>query len=154
MIYLHTSALIRLASTDRDPLSALVRAADDGIAVSSELSRGELAAADLPRAVLRRAHAVLDAPAVLDVAVSDLIRESAESLAGEGLDADRATHLATALSLGTAVTAFACDDAVLGAAADARGMRIVTPPFGSRPQRPSNTANCESNTDSAYRGAV
>jgi hypothetical protein len=154
MIYLHTSALIRLAAADGDPLCALVRAADDGIAVSSELSRGELAAARLHPDVLRRAHAVLDAPAVLDVAVSDLIRESAESLAGEGLDVDRATHLATALSLGTAVTSFACEDPVLGAAAGAHGMRIVTPPFGSRRQRPANTSNCGPDTDSAYRGAV
>ncbi|MFI9817006.1 hypothetical protein [Saccharothrix variisporea] len=125
MIYLHTSTLVRLAR-DGDPLRALRGAR---LVVVSELTRAELAAAALPEGVRRRACAVLDAVEVLEVAVSDLVRELAESRP-EALDADQAVHLATALVLGTGITAFACDDPVLAAAVAECGVRAVVPPFG------------------------
>lgn len=127
MIYLHTSTLVRLARVG-DPLRALHGGAR--LVVVSELTRAELAAAGLPEEVRRRAHAVLDAVEVLEVAVSDLVRELAESRP-EALDADQAVHLATALVLGTGITAFACDDPVLAAAVAECGVRAVVPPFGS-----------------------
>ncbi|MEJ2858886.1 MULTISPECIES: hypothetical protein [unclassified Saccharothrix] len=127
MIYLHTSTLARLARGG-DPLRAL-RGGARVVVVVSELTRAELAAAVLPEDVRRRAHAVLDAVDVLEVAVSDLVRELAESRP-EALDADQAVHLATALVLGAGITAFACDDPALAAAVAECGLRAVVPPFG------------------------
>ncbi|WP_447008687.1 hypothetical protein ACRAKJ_24880 [Saccharothrix sp. DSM 118769] len=146
MIYLHTSALVRLAAGESDPVATLLREADDGIALSSELTRVELDAVAPSATVLARARAVLDAPAVVDVEVSDLIREVAASLADE-VDAAGAVHLATALSLGTAVTAFACADPPLVAAAAARGMRPVVPPFGA----PGLSGEDDGNREGQYR---
>jgi hypothetical protein len=131
MIYLHTSALIRLAGSGDGALPALLTQTADGMAVCSEMSGLELASTRLPSAVLRRARAVLDSPAVVVVEVSPLVRESAESLADDHLEAAQAVHLATALSLGAAVTVFACDDPVLRTAATSRGLREAVPPFGS-----------------------
>ncbi|NUT98999.1 MAG: PIN domain-containing protein [Saccharothrix sp.] len=128
MIYLHTSTLVRLARGG-DPLRALRRGRRP-VVVVSELTRAELAAMVLPEDARRRAQAVLDAVEVLEVAVSDLVRELAESRP-EVLDADQAVHLATALVLGTGITAFACDDPVLAAAVAECGLRAVVPPFGS-----------------------
>ncbi|XVV03102.1 hypothetical protein ACQPW3_38120 [Actinosynnema sp. CA-248983] len=124
MIYLHTSTLVRLARWG-DPRPVLRHC----LVAVSELSRAELAGAQLPTEVRRRAHAVLDAVGVLEVSVSELIRELAESRP-EALDADQAVHLATALSLGSGVTGFACDDPVLAAALTECGVPAVVPPLG------------------------
>ncbi|PRY44634.1 hypothetical protein [Umezawaea tangerina] len=143
MIYLHTSALVRVAGLDDDPLPALLSETEDGIAVSSELSKVELTSPPLPSAVLRRARAVLDSPAVVTVEVSDLMRESADSLTDGGMEESQAVHLATALSLGAAVTVFACDDPEVAAAAAARGIRAAVPPFGTDRAKPQYAHNCE-----------
>lgn len=131
MIYLHTSAIVRLAAVESDPLPALLTEVGAAMAVTSELSGDELDRTGAAPDVVRRARTVLDSPSVLTVEVSDLIRESAESLAEDELDPRQAIHLATALSLGAAVRVFACDDPTLGVAATARGMRTAVPPFGS-----------------------
>jgi PIN domain len=144
MIYLHTSALIRLAGSEDGALAALLAQTADGMAVCSAVSGCELASTRLPSAVLRRARAVLDSPPVVVVEVSALVRESAESLADDLLEPAQAVHLATALSLGSAVAVFACDDPVLCAAAASRGMRQAVPPFGSRLIRRPTGGNRES----------
>ena len=129
MIYLDSSALVKLALTDPET-AALVRwLADraDQPLVSSALYRAEV-----PRAVWRaepgalpRSYRVLKR--IARVALTADVLDTSATLPPQALGAAHAIHLASALALKRDLTAFVAYDEHLLAAAARAGLPVASP---------------------------
>lgn len=137
MIYLDSSALMKLVrrEAETDALGAWLQQRPEHVAISSELGRIEVlrAARRAGAPVLAEARAVVgDLDLIpLDSAVQDVACEIGDP-ALRTLDA---LHLASALLLGDALTAFVAYDDRLAGGARAAGLAVVTP---GRPRRPTS----------------
>ncbi|MFD1145858.1 PIN domain-containing protein [Saccharothrix hoggarensis] len=130
MIYLHTTALLRLASgRGGAALSAFPPARSGELAAFSSLTRVEAAG----RGTRRRVDRLLEDPRFLEIRVSALILDLVDLVADDGLDTRRAVHLATALSLRPVITAFFSHDRRLNAAALAHGLPPPAPRLAEAP---------------------
>ena len=129
MIYLHSSALVKLALTEPESAALarwLAERADQPL-VSSVLHRAEV-----PRAVWRaepgalpRSYRVLKR--VARVALTADVLDTSATLPPQALGAAHAIHLASALALRRDLTAFvAYDERLLAAAAEA-GLTVIAP---------------------------
>ena len=129
MIYLHSSALVKLAVTEPEtaPLASYLAERAGQSLVSSALHRAEVLRAvwqaepgALPRAqrIIRR---------ISLVALSHELLDNAGTVPPEALPTAAAIHLAAALTIKRDLTAFICYDQQLTAAAAAAGLPVAAP---------------------------
>lgn len=129
LLYLDSSAIVKLVAREpeTDALVARLRAGPD--LVSSALARVEVGRAArrarVPGAGLPRVEAVLERIALLRI--DEAILEAAAAVDPPDLRSLDAIHLASALSLGEALTAVVTYDAQLKGAARTRGIEVLTP---------------------------
>ncbi len=129
MIYLDSSALMKLVrrEAETEPLHEWLQQRLEQPAVSSELGRVEIlrAARSAGAPVLTEARAVVgDLDLIpLDRAVQDVACDIGDPM----LSTLDALHLASALLLGDALTAFVAYDHRLADAAQAAGLAVVAP---------------------------
>lgn len=129
LLYLDASALVKLARREAES-SALAARIDGDIDVASSA----LSVVEVRRAVARsggstsegsQSARVLERVALLRI--DEPILETAAGLSPAELRSLDAIHLATALSLGTALSAFVVYDLQLGAAAGRAGLAVEAP---------------------------
>ena len=129
MIYLDSSALVKLALTEPESAALAGYLAERGSQslVSSTLHRAEVLRAvwvaepgALPRAqrLIRR---------ISLVSLSHDLLENAATLPPGGLGTTAAIHLASALAIKRDLTAFVCYDKQLLAAAESSGLPVASP---------------------------
>lgn len=128
MIYLDSSALVKLVveEAESEPLRTWLRER------SSTWASSELARVEVPLAVRKRNARQLPAAAALlsgltPVLVGRQVLDAAAQLPDQHLRSLDAVHLASALALGKACTAFVAYDGRLLAAAGRAGLPTVTP---------------------------
>jgi predicted nucleic acid-binding protein len=129
VIYLHSSALVKLARTEPETaaLASWLAERSDQPLVSSALHRAEV-----PRAVwqaepgaLPRSYKVIKR--IAKVALSAAVLDDSATLPPQSLTAAQAIHLASALAVKRDLTAFvAYDESLLAAARDA-GLPVASP---------------------------
>ncbi|WP_324651638.1 type II toxin-antitoxin system VapC family toxin [Georgenia sp. H159] len=129
MIYLDSSALLKLVHIEQETLAlrAWLDARPGAPLVSSELARVEVIRATrrINEAALPTAVAVL---AALDlVPMTTELLNAAGAIGGPGLRSLDAIHLASASSIGSALTSFVVYDHRLTNAAAAAGLDTVMP---------------------------
>lgn len=129
MIYLDSSALLKLIHTERETpaLRAWLHARPDAPLVSSELAGVEVVRATrlVNAAALPTAHAVL---AALDlVPMTTAVLDAAGTTGDAALCSLDAIHLASALSIASALTSFVAYDHRLTEAAAAAGLDALMP---------------------------
>ncbi|GAA5196719.1 type II toxin-antitoxin system VapC family toxin [Rugosimonospora acidiphila] len=131
MIYLDSCALVKLVSPapETDALENYLRAHADQRHVASALVRTEVRRAlrriDAPAKLLHTGDRLL--AAVITIALSEQLLDAAGRLADPGLRSLDAIHLATAQSLGAALTAFVTYDRRLLGAANHAGLPTAAP---------------------------
>lgn len=131
MIYLDSCALVKLVSPapETAALERYLRERADQRHVASALVRTEVRRAlrriEAPARMLTTADKLL--AAVITISIRDELLDAAGRLAEPGLRSLDAIHLATAQSLGAALTAFVTYDRRLLSAADRAGLPTVTP---------------------------
>ena len=129
MIYLDSSALLKLVHTERETpaLQAWLDARPDTPLVSSDLARVEVIRATrrINEAALPTAVAVLAALNLVPM-TTDLLN-AAGVIGNPGLRSLDAIHLASATSIGAALTSFVVYDHRLAEAAAAAGLDTVMP---------------------------
>jgi hypothetical protein len=129
VIYLHSSALVKLAVTEPEtaPLASYLAARAEQALVSSALHRAEVLRAvwqaepgALPRAqrIIRR---------ISLVALSHELLDNAGTVPPGALPITAAVHLAAALTIKRDLTAFVCYDRPLLDAAAAAGLPVTSP---------------------------
>lgn len=129
-VYLDASAAVKLAvaEPESEALRAFLSGCDDGFVSSSllavELRRAALRAND-PAMALAAVATVI--PAIRLVRIDDEVIGHAGILMPPSLRSLDAIHLATALSLGSAVEAMVCYDARLAKAAFDAGIKVQYP---------------------------
>lgn len=129
MIYLDSSAILKLVHTEHETpaLRAWLDAHPEAPLVSSELARVEVVRATrrLNEIALPTAAAVL---AALDlVPMTGAVLDVASTIADPGLRTLDAVHLASALSIASALSSFVAYDHRLAEAAAAAGLDAVMP---------------------------
>jgi uncharacterized protein len=129
MIYLDSSALVKLALTEPESAALAQWLADraDQPLVSSVLHRAEV-----PRAVWRAEHGALPRSyrvikRIAKVALSAEVLDTSATLPPQALSPGQAIHLASALVLKRDLTAFVAYDEPLLAAAAAAGLPVAAP---------------------------
>lgn len=129
LLYLDSSAIVRLISREPETAALADRLAGRPDVVSSALARLEVLRAmgrvRASRAEIRRAEAVLGAIAMLRI--DDIILERAIDIGPATLRSLDAIHLASALSLGEALTAIVTYDRRLASAAGVLGVGVLMP---------------------------
>ena len=129
MIYLHSSALVKLATTEPETaaLASWLAERSDQPLVSSALHRAEL-----PRAVwqvepgaLPRSYKVIKR--IARVALSAAVLDDSATLPPQDLTPAQAIHLASALAVKRDLTAFVAYDESLLAAARNAGLPVASP---------------------------
>jgi uncharacterized protein len=131
VIYLDSCALVKLVSPapETAALERYLRERADQRHVASALVRTEVRRAlrriEAPARMLTTADKLL--AAVITISIRDELLDAAGRLAEPGLRSLDAIHLATAQSLGAALTAFVTYDRRLLSAADRAGLPTVTP---------------------------
>jgi predicted nucleic acid-binding protein len=130
LVYLDSSALVKLVVQERE--SDVLR---QYLATAGPLTSSILATVEVARAVARMATELAPAAvAVLDsvslIGLDARIAARAGSLRPAGLRTLDAIHLATALELGSELTAFVSYDERLSEAAGEKGLPVVAP-YGS-----------------------
>lgn len=129
MIYLNSSAVVKLAITEAetDALSAYLTDHSGHRSTSSELARVEVLRAVWRRSptALPQAQGVISRRALLRL--SRAVVASAASLAPANLRGLDALHLASALRLGSRLTAMVCYDDRLAAAAREMNLPVEAP---------------------------
>jgi uncharacterized protein len=131
VIYLDSCALVKLVSPapETAALERYLRERADQRHVASALVRTEVRRAlrriEAPARMLTTADKLL--AAVITISIRDELLDAAGRLAEPGLRSLDAIHLATAQSLGAALTAFVTYDRRLLGAADRAGLPTVTP---------------------------
>jgi predicted nucleic acid-binding protein len=131
VIYLDSCALVKLVSPAPETvaLERYLRSHADQRHVASALVRTEVRRAlrriEAPAKLLGTADKLL--AAVITISVSDELLDAAGQLAESGLRSLDAIHLATAQSLGAALTAFVTYDRRLLNAADRAGLPTAAP---------------------------
>ncbi len=129
MIYLHSSALVKLARTEPETaaLASWLAERSDQPLVSSALHRAEV-----PRAVwqaepgaLPRSYKVIKR--IARVALSAAVLDDSATLPPQSLTAAQAIHLASALAVKRDLTAFVAYDESLLAAARNAGLPVASP---------------------------
>ncbi len=142
MIYLDSSALIKLALTEPESAALadwLAERADQPL-VSSALYRAEV-----PRAIWRAEPGALPRGyrlirRIARVALTADVLDDSATLPPQALTPAHAIHLASALALGPGITAFvAYDEDLLAAAADA-GLPVASPGRTREPQKAADSA--------------
>ena len=129
-IYLDTSAAMKLAvaESESEALRTFLASATDGFVSSAllavELRRAALRSSDSAAALSAVAKVI---PAIRLVRIDDEILGQAGILLPPSLRSLDAIHLATALSLGTAVESMVCYDTRLAQAALASGLAVQSP---------------------------
>ncbi len=129
-VYLDTSAAMKLAvaEPESEALRTFLSGFDDGFVASSllavELRRAALRANDPAMALAAVAMVI---PAIRLVRIHDEVIGHAGILMPPSLRSLDAIHLATALSLGSAVEAMVCYDARLANAALEAGINVHNP---------------------------
>ncbi len=142
MIYLHSSALVKLALTEPESAALagwLAERADQPL-VSSALYRAEV-----PRAVwlaepgaLPRAYRLIRR--ITKVALTADVLDNSATVPPQALSPAHAIHLASALALRGDLAAFvAYDDDLLAAAAGA-GLPVASPGRARKPQKAADSA--------------
>jgi uncharacterized protein len=134
VIYLDSSALVKLAVVEKDTVALTRWLADreDQARITSELARVEVTRAvmrAMPTALLQAHHVVAR---TYKVAMTEEVLATAASLQPQALRSLDAVHLASALTLGARLTAFVCYDARLNSAAEALHLPVATPVSESR----------------------
>jgi hypothetical protein len=129
VIYLHSSALVKLARTEPETaaLASWLAERSDQPLVSSALHRAEV-----PRAVwqaepgaLPRSYKVIKR--IAKVALSAAVLDDSATLPPQSLTAAQAIHLASALAVKRDLTAFVAYDKSLLAAARNAGLPVASP---------------------------
>ena len=129
MIYLHSSALVKLATTEPETaaLASWLAERSDQPLVSSALHRAEV-----PRAVwqaepgaLPRSYKVIKR--IAKVALNAAVLDDSATLPPQSLTAAQAIHLASALAVKRDLTAFVAYDESLLAAARNAGLPVASP---------------------------
>lgn len=129
MIYLDSSALVKLAVTERETaaLGHWLFERSESVRVTSELARVEVPRAvmrTVPTALLQAHHVVAR---VRKVALTAQVLDTAASLQPESLRSLDAIHLASALALGPALTTFVAYDDKLLRVAGSFGLTVASP---------------------------
>jgi len=129
LLYLDSSALVKLISREPETAALTDRLAGQPDVVSSALARVEVFRAmsrvRAPKSEVRRAEAVLGAIALLRI--DDAVLDRAAAIGPTTLRLLDAIHLASALSLGDALTAIVTYDARLASAAGVLGVDVEIP---------------------------
>jgi uncharacterized protein len=131
VIYLDSCALVKLVSPapETAALERYLRERADQRHVASALVRTEVRRAlrriEAPARMVATADKLL--AAVITISIRDELLDAAGRLAEPGLRSLDAIHLATAQSLGAALTAFVTYDRRLLSAADGAGLPTATP---------------------------
>jgi uncharacterized protein len=131
VIYLDSCALVKLVSSapETAALERYLRQRADQRHVASALVRTEVRRAlrriEAPARMLTTADKLL--AAVITISIRDELLDAAGRLAEPGLRSLDAIHLATAQSLGPALTAFVTYDRRLLTAADRAGLPTAAP---------------------------
>jgi predicted nucleic acid-binding protein len=129
VIYLDSSALVKLAVVEAGTvaLTRWLAEHEDQARATSELARVEVTRAvmrAMPTALLQAHHVVAR---TYKVALTEQVLDTAASLQPQSLRSLDAIHLASALTLGSRLTAFVCYDERLNAAASALSLPVTTP---------------------------
>lgn len=125
--YFDTSALVKLVVDEKESAALRAWISPDDVAVSSALSRAELARAvrrTVPQ-LMPRVKAVLDRLTLILI-TPQLLDEAGRLQASELRTLD-ALHLATALHLGDELDTFVAYDHRLSAAATLHGLDVAAP---------------------------
>lgn len=129
LLYLDSSAIVKLISREPETAALADRLAGRPDVVSSLLARVEVLRAmgrvHASRSEMRRAESVLGAIALLRI--DDTVLERATAIGPVTLRSLDAIHLASALSLGDALTAIVTYDARLASAAGVLGVDVLAP---------------------------
>ncbi|HET9724335.1 MAG TPA: type II toxin-antitoxin system VapC family toxin [Actinomycetota bacterium] len=129
MLYLDSSAIVKLVTRERETQDLVEVLRADPAVISSALARTEvIRAVRRARGSIARASEVLEGIAF--VPIDEGILQAAADLEPIGLRTLDAIHIATALSLGDDVAALVAYDRHLAEAAAAAGMPVVAPGVG------------------------
>jgi len=128
VLYLDSSAIVKLVVAEPDSAALVGELRSDPEAVSSAIARVEVLRAARRvggRRMASRAGSVLERMAL--VRLDHDILESAATLEPMGLRTLDALHMATALAVGEDLAAFVSYDMRLTKAAEAAGLPVLTP---------------------------
>ena len=132
VLYLDSSALVKLVNQEpeSEALGRFLDAQRDRTRVSSRLARVEVLRAARARGprMVARARLLLDDMRLLGL--YDEILDAAAELDGPGLRSLDAIHLASALALGSALSAVVTYDRRMAGAAERLGLAVVAPGSG------------------------
>lgn len=129
LLYLDSSAIVKLIAREPETPALVDRLRERPDIVSSALARVEVLRAarrDRSRvAEIRRAEAVMASIALLRI--DDAVLDAAAAIGGPDLRSLDAIHLASALSLGDALTAIVTYDRQLASGAHDHGIEVLMP---------------------------
>lgn len=129
LLYLDSSAIVKLVAPEPESSSLVDRLRDGPDVVSSALARVEVLRtvrrARGTAAEVRRAQAVLESIALLRI--DEAVLDRATVVGAQALRSLDAIHLASALSLGDALTAVVTYDRRLASEARKMKMEVLTP---------------------------
>lgn len=129
LLYLDSSAIVKLVAREPETSALVDRLRERPDVVSSALARVEVLRAvrraRSSSATIRRAESVMDGIALLRV--DEAILDHATAIGARDLRSLDAIHLASALSLGNALSALVTYDRRLASGARAHGIEALTP---------------------------
>lgn len=129
LLYLDSSAIVKLVAREPETTSLVDRLKDGPDVVSSALARVEVLRAvrraRSSAAEVRRARTVLESIALLRI--DDIVLDRATVIGAPALRSLDAIHLASALSLGDALTGIVTYDRQLATEAEKVGIEVLMP---------------------------